>query len=192
MSSSYIMHTDFDEIMNEIAKLQEVNKKLENEITSFVNSLRDIGSKIEPTMKRESKVDEKQLWAEYQQMQREKLVLLDMKHVYEDYKELVKELNPRLDFLINDTLGELTDHIEVLTETHRAHIDILEIFNTRRIELLALIITAAISYLAVWEFFVRDLLTDIVFPYGILLAIFTLTPAFATLIWGWFNLRRRM
>ena len=109
----------------------------------------------------------------------------------------VAELNSRLDFLIKDTLEELKDHIEVLAETHRAHIDILEIFNTRRIGVLALIITAVISYLAVWEFFVRDLLISVVFPFGLspilnyLLVVLTLLPVFVAILWAWLNRGKR-
>jgi hypothetical protein len=112
-------------------------------------------------------------------------------------QERVKELNSRLDFLIKDALDELTDHLGVLAETHRAHIDILEIYNTRRIAVTALIITAVISYLAVWEFFVRDLLTTLTFPYGLspglnyLLVLVTLLPVFVTVIWAYLNRGKR-
>ena len=74
-----------------------------------------------------------------------------------------KIINPKLDFLVKDAIEELSDHISVFAESHRAHIDILEIYNTRKIEVLALIVTVIISYLAVWEFFVRDLLINISF-----------------------------
>ena len=72
MSNAYIIHTDFDEIMAEISKLQEVDKKVVDEVTSFVNSLRELTFKVEPAMKRESHEDERQLWKEYQQLQQEK------------------------------------------------------------------------------------------------------------------------
>jgi hypothetical protein len=197
MSNAYIIHTDFDEIMAEISKLQEVEKKVVDEVTSFVNSLKDLSFKVEPGMKRESHEDERQLWKEYQQLQQEKLVLLDLSHEYESMQATVEKFNSRLDYLIKDTLEELKDHIGILAETHRAHIDILEIFNTRRIEILALIITAVISYLAVWEFFVRDLLQSIVFPADLspnlnyLLVIITLLPIFAAVIWAWRNRGKR-
>jgi hypothetical protein len=197
MSNAYFIHTDFDEIMAEIAKLQDVDKKVVVEVNSFVNSLKELTFKVEPAMKRENHEDERQLWKEYQQLQQEKLVLLDLSHEYESLGETVKEVNPRLDFLIRDALEELKDHISVLAETHRAHIDILEIFNTRRIEVLALIITAVISYLAVWEFFVRDLLQSVVFPFGLtpnvnyLLVFVTLLPVFIAVVWAWRNRGKR-
>ncbi len=197
MNNAYVIHTDFDEITSEIAKLQEVDKKIVDKVTIFVNSIRDITFKVEPAMKRASHEDERQLWKEYQELQQEKLVLLDLSHEYESIQEAVKGLNPRLDFLINDALEELTDHIGVLAETHRAHIDILEIHNTRRIAIVALIITAIISYLAVWEFFVRDILTGIVFPFGLtpllnyLLVILTLLPVLITFVWAWLNRGKR-
>ena len=197
MNNAYVIHTDFDEIASEIAKLQEVDKKIVDEVTIFVNSIRDITFKVEPAMKRASHEDERQLWKEYQELQQEKLVLLDLSHEYESMQEKVKGLNSRLDFLIKDALEELTDHLGVLAETHRAHIDILEIYNTRRIAVTALIITAVISYLAVWEFFVRDLLTTLTFPYGLspelnyLLVVLTLLPVFVTVIWAYLNRGKR-
>ncbi len=197
MSSAFIIHTDFDEINTEIAKLQGIDKTNQDEIIAFTDSLRDIAFKVEPAMKRESHEDERQLWREYQQLQQEKLILLDLKHEYEDLGEKIKDKNPRLDFLIKDTLEELSDHIIVLAETHRAHIDILEILNTRRIEVLALIITTVISYLAVWEFFVRDLLAGIIFPYHLtpnlnyLLILVALLPVFIAVSWAWRNRGKR-
>ena len=92
------------------------------------------------------------------------LLLLDLSHEWGYIKETVRGINPKLDILVKDAMQELTDHIATLAETHKAHIDILEIYNTRKIEVLALIITAVISYLAVWEFFVRDLLVGFTFP----------------------------
>ena len=48
--------------------------------------------------------------------------------------------------MIKDAIEELNDHINVFAESQRAHIDVLEIYNTRKIEILALIITVVISY----------------------------------------------
>jgi hypothetical protein len=196
MSNDFVIHTDFEEILAEIAKLQEIDKAVVDEIVSFVNNVRDLTFKIEPALKMDTQ-DERQLWKDYQQLQQEKLVRLDLSHEYEALQENVKQFNPKLDYLIKDALEELKDHIEVLADTQRAHIDILEIYNTRRIEVLALIITAVISYLAVWEFFVRDLLQGIVFPLGLspnlnyLLIIITLIPIFIAVIWAWRNRGKR-
>ncbi len=197
VSTTYSIHTDFEEIAQEIAKLRSADKDLSDNMTSLVSSLREITTKVEPAMKRETHEDERQLWEEYRQLQQEKLVLLDLSHEYEEFEKSVVELNPRLDFLIRDTLEELKEHIGVQAETHRAHIDILEIFNTRRIEILALIITSVISYLAVWEFFVRDLLQSIVFPSSLspslnyVLVFVTLSPVYAAVTWAWINRGKR-
>jgi hypothetical protein len=196
MSYGFIIHTDFDEILAEVAKLQEGDKAFKDEVITFVNSIRDLTFKVEPAMKLETK-DERQLWEQYQQIQREKLVLLDRFHEYESLEENMKQRNPRLDFLIKDALGELEDHLNVLAETQRAHIDILEISNTRRIAIIALVITTVISYLAVWEFFVRDLLTSFVFPYGwsplinYVLVFVTLSPVLFAIGWAWLNRGKR-
>jgi hypothetical protein len=192
MKDGFVIHTDFDEIFAEIGKLQEIDKAEVEEITSFVNKIRELTIKVEPALKRGAE-DERQLWKEYRQLQQEKLLRLDLSHEYESMQEKVKQYNPKLDFLIRDSLEELKDHIEVFAETQRAHIDILEISNTRRIEVLAVIITAVISYLAVWEFFVRDLLASIVFPFNLspnlnyLLTIITLLPAFVSIAWALLN-----
>ena len=86
-------------------------------------------------------------------LQREKLAILDLSHEWDYIDQSLKDINPKLDFLVKDAIEELNDHISVLAESHRAHIDILEIYNTRKIEVLALIVTVVISYLAVWELF---------------------------------------
>ena len=196
MSNSFVIHTDFDEIFAEIGKLQEVDKAVVDDVTSFVNNLKDLTFKMEPALKMDTE-DERQLWKEYRQLHQEKLVLLDLTHEYEYLQEKIKEFSPRLDYLVKDALEELKDHIEVLAETQRAHIDILEIFNTRRFEVTALIVTAIISYLAVWEFFVRDILTSLAFPFGLtpnlnyLLIIATLLPVFFTVVWAWRNRGKR-
>ena len=196
MSDDFVIHTDFDEIFAEIGKLQEVDKSAVEKITSFVNNIKELTFKIEPALKRETE-DERQLWKEYRQLQQEKLLLLDLSHEYESIQEMVKQYNPKLDLLIRDSLEELKDHIEVFAETQRAHIDILEISNTRRIAVLALIITAVISYLAVWEFFVRDLLVGLDFPFNLspnlnyVLVILTLLPAFVSIAWALLNRGKR-
>jgi len=88
------------------------------------------------------------------------------------------------------------DHVSVLAESHRAHIDILEIYNTRKIEVLAMVLTTVISYLAVWEFFVRDIIVGLSFPGGLSpylnysLVVLTLLPVFAITVWAWIRRKR--
>jgi len=191
LSSEYLIHVDFSEIRVETGKLQGVSAEVKAKVNAFVDSLEETTANIEPVMKRETHDDERELWREYQQLQREKLAVLDLSHEWDYLEESVKETNPKLGVLVRDAIEELTDHIAVLAETHRAHIDIMEIYNTRKIEVLALIITAAISYLAVWEFFLRDLLTVLVFPYHLtpilnyFLVVITLLPVFVLIIWVW-------
>ena len=188
--SEYVLHINFEEIKAEIDGFQEVDRDLASKITSFILRLKKTTSRIEPTLRRETN-NERELWEEYKQLQREKLAVLDLSHEWDYIDQSLKDINPKLDFLVKDAIEELNDHISVLAESHRAHIDILEIYNTRKIEVLALIVTVIISYLAVWEFFVRDLLVSIVFPYGLspslnyLSVILTLLPVFATVAWAW-------
>ena len=191
VDSEYIIHIRFDEIKGEIDNLQRVDTKVVAKIRSFEVALKETTANIEPAMKRVTHDDERELWREYQQLQREKLAVLDLSHEWSNIDQNVKDVNPKLDKLVKEAISELTDHIATLAETHRAHIDILEIYNTRKIEVLAVIITAVISYIAVWEFFVRDLLTSIIFPFSLspifnyLLAIVSLLPVFVTIAWAW-------
>ena len=195
VDSEYIIHIRFDEIKGEIDNLKRVDTKVVAKIRSFEVALKETTANIEPAMKRVTHDDERELWREYQQLQREKLAVLDLSHEWSNIDQNVKDVNPKLDKLVKEAISELTDHIATLAQTHRAHIDILEIYNTRKIEVLAVIITAVISYIAVWEFFVRDLLTSIIFPYSLspifnyLLAIVSLLPVFVTIAWAWVKRR---
>jgi len=190
--SEYSVHIDFEKIRVEAEKIQGGDGETKEKISLFINSLRETSERIEPTLSKETN-NERELWEEYRQLQRDKLAVLDLAHEWDYVIEPIKEANPRLDFLIKDAIEELNDHISVLAESHRAHIDILEIYNTRKIEILALVITAVVSYIAVWEFFFRDLLVSLVFPYGLspglnyVLVALTLLPVFATLAWAWFR-----
>jgi hypothetical protein len=176
---------------NEITKLRGLDEAIVKKIQVFVDSLEKTAASIDPAMKRETHDDERELWREYQLLQREKLIVLDLSHEWGYIKETVRGINPKLDILVKDAIQELTDHISTLAETHKAHIDILEIYNTRKIEVLALIITAVVSYLAVWEFFVRDLLVGLAFPNHLspslnyVIVVISLLPVFVTIIWAW-------
>jgi hypothetical protein len=188
--SEYSVHVDFDKIKAQVEKLQGTNDETKNKIACFLDSLRKTTARVEPTLSKETN-DERELWEDYKQLQREKLAVLDLSHEWDYISEEIKESNPRLDFLVKDAIDELNDHIGVLAESHRAHIDILEIYNTRKIEILALVVTIVISYIAVWEFFVKDLLVSIAFPDSLsprlnyVVVILTLLPVFATVIWLW-------
>ncbi len=191
MNGRYLVHIDFDQIKSEIDKVPGVDNVLADKLKCFLDSLKETAGNIEPAMKRETHEDERELWKEYQQLQQEKLAVLDLSHEWDNIEQIIKGINPKLDILIREAIEELHDHVGVVAETHRAHIDILEIYNTRKIEVAALIITFVISYLAVWEFFVRDLLVSIVFPAGLspslnyLLVPITLLPVFIAVSWAW-------
>jgi hypothetical protein len=195
MDEEYIIHINFNEIKVEIDKLQKIDPKAGDRLRSFATELRETLTKIEPAMKRVTHDDERELWKEYQQLQRAKLAVLDLSHEWSNIDQKIKDNNPKLDKLVKDATAELTDHVTVLAETHRAHIDLLEIYNTRKIAVLAIIVTAVISYLAVWEFFVRELLVSMVFPYGLspslnyFLTGLSLLPVFAAVSWTWVKRR---
>jgi len=187
--TDYSVHFDFEKIKAEVGKLQG-SSETTDKIACFLNSLKETTIRVEPTLSKETN-NERELWEDYKQLQREKLAVLDLSHEWDYISEEIKESNPRLDFLVRDAIEELNDHIGVLAESHRAHIDILEIYNTRKIEVLALVVTIVISYIAVWEFTVRDLLVSFTFPYGLsprlnyVVLILTLLPVFVTVAWAW-------
>jgi hypothetical protein len=193
--SEYVLHINFEKIKAEVDKIQSADKEVLKKIRCFVDSLQGTSARIEPTLSKEI-MDERELWEDYKQLQREKLAVLDLSHEWDYIDETVRQVNSRLDFLVKDALEELKDHVSVLSESHRAHIDILEIYNTRKIEVLALVLTVTISYLAVWEFFVKDIITGIKFPADLspllnyTLVVLTLVPVFIIVTWAWIRRRK--
>ena len=198
MSDADIIHVNYKGIIEEMAKLQIVEKNLADKLPSFMVSLRELTLKLEPALKRESHEDEQQLWKEYTQLQQGKLLVLDLSHEYDNFERQVQSINPNLNVMIKDAVDELSEHIKVRAETHRAHIDLLEIRNTRRIGLSAIIVSATIAYLAVWEYSVREFIGTIVFPSGqspglnYALTVLTLFPVFAAVFWALLNRQKRL
>jgi hypothetical protein len=198
MSDADIIHVNYKGIIEEIAKLESVEKNLAEKLTTFLSSLRELTIKLEPALKRESHEDEQQLWKEYTQLQQGKLLLLDLSHDYDNFERQVQSINPNLNVMIKDAIDELSEHISVRAETHRAHIDLLEIRNTRRITLSAIIVSATIAYLAVWEYSVREFIGTIVFPSELspglnyALTVLTLFPVFAAVFWALLNRQKRL
>ena len=197
MSDAFVIHVDYENVLNEIAKLRNVDKDLADKLTSFANSLRETTLKLEPVLRRESHEDEQQLWQEYTQLQQEKLLVLDFSHEYHYLEATVQAHNPDLNAMIKDTIEELSEHIAVRVETHRAHIDILEIRNARRLSINAVVVSATIAYLAVWEYSFREFITAIDFPSGLspvlnyAIAILTILPVFAAIFWSLLKRRTR-
>ena len=193
MDDAYTLHTDYEKIFQEL-KFQRIDKDSIKKVTSFVNSLRDLTSKIQPVLELEAHSRyEKELWNRYEQLQRDKLLLLDLSHEWKFLKESTKGLGDNLNFLIVDAIEELTDHINVIIETHRAHIDLLEIQNTRRLNILVLIVSITISYVTIWEFIAREFILNIAFPYALspvlnyVILLLTLLPIFALTLYAWLS-----
>lgn len=190
MSDAFIIHVNYENVLNGIAQLRNVDKDLCDKLTSFVISLRETTLKLEPVLKRESHEDEQQLWQEYTQLQQEKLLVLDLSHEYHYLEATVQAHNPDLNAMIKDTIEELSEHIAVRVETHRAHIDILEIRNARRLSINAVVVSATIAYLAVWEYSFREFITAIDFPLGLspglnyAIAMLTILPVFVAILWS--------
>jgi hypothetical protein len=198
LNSVYTVHTDYDEILREIDKSQSVDKDSVKKVSSLVTSLRDLTAKLQPVLEMESHGRyERELWLRYEELQIDKLLLLDLAHEWDFLEETVKGLSSNLSFLIRDAIEELTDHINVITETHRAHIDILEIQNNRRLNILVLIVSVTISYVTLWEFLAREFILNLVFPDGLspvlnyVALLLTLLPLFALTSYAWLSREKR-
>ncbi len=130
------------------------DKNLQNALVNLVTRLKNIEGNLNKTISQEFEENEAELWEHFKKLQRERLSVLDLSHEWMPLKATLNELNnDRLVSLIQSALDELIDHVTVFAETVRAHIDILEIKNTRRLSFMALIAFVVISYLAFWEFF---------------------------------------
>ena len=198
MDSVYTVHTDYNEILRELDKLQKVDKEGAKKVLSLVTSLRDLTQKLQPVLEMEAHSQyERELWHRYEQLQRDKLLLLDLSHEWEFLEESIKGFSKNLQFLIRDAIEELTDHINVISETHRAHIDILEIQNTRRLNILVLIVSTTISYVTLWEFVAREFILNIVFPDGLnpvlnyAILLLTILPIFVLTSYAWLSREKR-
>ena len=198
MNNADIIHVNSEGIKEEIAKLQNTEADLANKLTSFLSSLRELTLKLEPALKRESHEGEQQLWREYTQLQQGKLLVLDLSHEYDNFERQVQSINPNLNIMIKDAIDELGEHVSVRAETHRAHIDLLEIRNTRRFSISAIMVSATIAYLAVWEYSVREFIDTANFPMGLspglnnVLSVVTLLPVFAAVFWALLRRRKRL
>jgi hypothetical protein len=198
MNDADIIHVNYEGIMAEIAKLQNVERPLAEKLKSFLLSLRELTLKLEPALKRESHENEQQLWKEYTQLQQAKLLVLDLSHEYNYFEHQVQSINPDLNMMIKDAIDELSKHVSVRAETHRAHIDLLEIRNTRRVSINAITVSATIAYLAVWEYSVREFIDTADFPSGLspalnyVLSVLTLLPVFAAVFWSLLNRQKRL
>lgn len=190
--SDFAVHVDYDEILKGIQQLQNVDESFRNKLTAFVRSLMEVGRQITRTLGTEAlEQNEAELWRTYQLLQKERLRILDLSHEWNALSEVLGSFSSELVFLIQDALDESVDHVTVLVDTLRAHIDILEIKNTRRLTLITLAVSITISYLALWEFFARDFILTYQFKNGLsptlnyALIVISLAPMFWALVIAW-------
>jgi len=198
LNDAFVIHVNYENVLGEIAKIQNVDKALVERLTHLATSLRETTLKLEPVLRRESHEDEQKLWQEYTQLQQEKLLVLDLSHEYNYLADTVQAHNPNLNVMIKHAIEELSEHIAVRVETHRAHIDILEIRNARRLSINALLVSGTIAYLAVWEYSVREFITAIDFPSGLspvlnyAIVLVTLLPVFVAIFWSLLKRRSKL
>jgi hypothetical protein len=193
-NEEYTIHNDYDKIARAINELAEIDEETTKKITEVVSKIRVIDNKLKPAMKKQTfSQNEQELWKTYQTLQGEKLAILDIAHEWDYIEETSLGITKEAKVLVRDAIEELEDHVAIIVETQKAHIDVLEIKNSRQFGLLALIVSIIISYTAVWEYFVRDIIAGVEFPLGLspdlnfALSIIALGPIFAIVIWGWRN-----
>lgn len=191
-NGEYVIHNDYDKIIRAINELREIDEETTKKIKGFISKIKVIDSRLKPAMKKQTfSQNERELWKTYQNLQGEKLSILDLAHEWEYLVEISPGLTKEVSVLVRDAIEELEDHVAIIVETLKAHIDILQIKNSRQFGLLALSVSIIISYAAVWEFFVREIIANVEFPLGLspdlnfALSIVALVPIFVTVIWGW-------
>jgi len=190
--NAYAIHTDYEEILKEINGLEGESRSFKNAAGSIIDALRNTSVRLKPLMNRQLfEQDETVLWKNYQQLQEERLSILDLSHEWNHLKETSSNSKSELDAQIRDAIDELVEHIMVLEETLRAHIDIIEIQSSRRLSLMAIVLSVIISYLAVWYFLVKDFILNVVFSSGLspdlnyIMILLSLAPIFFVIAWGW-------
>jgi hypothetical protein len=191
-NGEYTIHNDYDKIIGAINELMEIDEETAKKLKGVVSKIKAIDNRLKPAMKKQTfSQNERELWKTYQNLQGEKLAILDIAHEWDYIEEISPGLTKEVSVLVRDAIEELEDHVAIIVETQKAHIDILEIKNSRQFGLLALVVSIIISYAAVWEFFVREIITNVKFPFGLspdlnfAISIVALVPIFVTVIWGW-------
>lgn len=190
--SDFAVHVDFDEILKEVQELQKVDKDFQNDLIRLVEALMEVGRKLKRTAGKEVlEQDEAELWKTYQELQKERLTILDLSHEWSPLKEKLGSFSSDLVFLIQDAIEESVDHVTVFVDTLKAHIDVLEIKNARRLSFLTLVVSITISYLALWEFFAREFILTLQFSGGLspnlnyVVIVVSLVPMFWALVVAW-------
>jgi hypothetical protein len=191
-NDAYTIHTDYDEILKEVNGLEGESQTFKKATVGIIDALRNTSVRLKPLMSRQLfEQDEGVLWKNYQQLQEERLSILDFSHEWNYLKETSSNPKSELDAQIRDAIDELVEHITVLEETLRAHIDIIEIQSSRRLSLIAIVLSVIISYLAVWYFLVKDFILNVVFSGGLspdlnyIMTLLSLAPIFFVIAWGW-------
>lgn len=77
--SDYAVHVDYDEILRGIQQLHRADEDFRNKLVTLVKALMEIGRKLKRTTSNETlEQDEAALWRTYQQLQKERLRILDL------------------------------------------------------------------------------------------------------------------
>jgi hypothetical protein len=103
LNGAYTVHTDYDEILRELNKFQSVDEESVKKVSSLVASLRDLTEKLQPVLEMETHSQyERELWSRYEQLQRDKLLLLDLSHEWDFLEGNIQGFSKNLKFLIRE------------------------------------------------------------------------------------------
>jgi hypothetical protein len=91
--NEYIVHINFDKIKAEMDKLKVNNEETRDRIACFLDSLKKVTARVEPTLSKETN-NERELWDDYKQLQREKLAVLDLSHEWGYIGEMIIDSSP--------------------------------------------------------------------------------------------------
>lgn len=126
-------YPDYKELLKEIEKTKTTDKNSKNLLQNVVTTLKDFSKQLKQIeTKVSSEQNESKVWKNYQQLQSIRLSLLNMKYRWKNL--WVPNLSKEFHYLIptiEDAMEELFNYAIVFEDAIRAHIDVLEIQNSR-------------------------------------------------------------
>jgi len=201
----FLVRTEYNELIRQIDELRNVDEGFQTKLKEIVVTLRDISNRMKQ-IRREysSNQNETELWDNYQRLQKERVSLLNLSHEWKTvwipslHKEFHHLISP-----IQNAIDELTNHVMISEDTLRAHINILEIENSRenrkvmrKLSFMALLVAVVIPYITLWENFAHDFMLSFLFPWSLspylnwVILLLSLVPVVWALIRAWRYLKQ--
>jgi len=198
----FVVRTNYNGLLREIKKFEKVDKGFQKKLTEIVTTLKVVSNGLKQISREYYfEQDETEIWDHYQQIQKERLSLLNILH---EWKIVwIPTLRMRAEFIhiiprIQNAINELTDYVTAFGDTLRSHVDILEIQNSRgnrkiirKLTYMTLLVTVVFPYVTLWQNLARGYILTLQFPWGLspqlnlVVLIITLVPLVVALIQGW-------